>query len=77
MLRFGIVRVLSLSTPYPSRVHLMDKEGYVLCDNNHLRFCLAEAHRDYVPHIPTCIPCADAYERLIRPDIFERAYLKL
>lgn len=65
-MRHGIIRVLSLSTPYPKRVHLMDQDGEVLCDNKHLKFCLETAHRgyEYTQGIPICTPCALAYRRL-------------
>lgn len=66
MLQHGVVRVLSLSTPHPARVHLMDENGDVLCDNKHLRFCLETAHPGYVPFIQTCCPCAVAYGRMTK-----------
>lgn len=68
MLPYYIIRVLSVHTLYPRRVHYMNADGEVLCDNKHLKFCLEEAHPGYVPHIRVCAPCQAQYTRLIRQD---------
>lgn len=68
-----VIRVASLSTPFPKRIHLMDADGMILCGYNHLRFCLADAHPGVTileGFIQTCTPCANTYNRMFRGEAF-------
>jgi hypothetical protein len=55
-----VVPVVSLGTPNPRRVHLMDEDGEVLC-RAMLRFRRHDSFRDH--GVRTCCPCHNIYLR--------------
>ncbi len=59
-----VVRVVSMSTPNPSVVHLMDENGYALC-HVALRFRLEGSRPfDDVSVCRTCVPWQNFYHRV-------------
>jgi len=67
-----VIRVVSLSTPYPVVSHLMDTDGEALC-RVELRFRLAGSRpSDDWSLRRNCVPCQNIYLRMRGAYIGER-----